>query len=129
MNNIKVLRAEKNLSQDELAKQVHVHQTAVSQWENGKTNPDMQQAESLAKYFDVSLDYLLGLSTERSMSYIASNISDSPFVQGSGHMVVQGERKLSVEETELLRIYGILGVKERHNLIDYAFKLEQGGQQ
>ena len=60
MNRIKELRRSKNLSQMELAQKVDVHQTAVSQWESGKTNPDMSTAMRLADIFEVSIDYLLG---------------------------------------------------------------------
>jgi transcriptional regulator with XRE-family HTH domain len=129
MNNIRTLRAEQNLSQSELAKQVHVHQTAVSQWESGKTNPDMQQAIVLANFFNVSVDYILGRNAERNSSFVANNIHDSQFVQGSGHLVVNGEnnkRTLLPEESELLRIYGKLSVKSRMKLLECAFELEQG---
>ena len=62
MNMIKALRQGKDLSQLELAKILSVHQTAISQWETGKTNPDMDIAIMLAKYFEVTIDYLLGVS-------------------------------------------------------------------
>lgn len=60
MNVIKRLRKERGLSQQDLAKAVHVHQTAVSQWETGRHFPDMKQAIELASYFNVTTDYLLG---------------------------------------------------------------------
>ena len=41
MNRIREVRKAKKLSQTELAEMLHVHQTAVSQWENGKTEPDV----------------------------------------------------------------------------------------
>lgn len=46
MNNIKMLRIKKNMTQGELATQVHVTQTSVSQWESGKTNPDTQTSKN-----------------------------------------------------------------------------------
>ncbi|GHU59292.1 hypothetical protein AGMMS49975_26730 [Clostridia bacterium] len=127
MNNIKVLRAERNISQQELANQVHVHQTAVSQWESGKTNPDTQQAIVLANFFDVSVDFLLGRTDERRSVYNATNIPDSQLVQGNGTIEVNGGRTfLSREESELVRVYRVLGVKDGLKLLDYAFKLELG---
>ena len=60
MNRIKRLRLERKLSQTDLAKAINVHQTAISQWETNKTNPDMSTALLLAEFFEVSLDYLLG---------------------------------------------------------------------
>ncbi len=60
MTVIKKLRKSLGLSQIELAKALNVHQTAVSQWENNKTNPDMGQAIRLSIFFNVSTDYILG---------------------------------------------------------------------
>ncbi|MDR1438882.1 MAG: helix-turn-helix domain-containing protein [Clostridiales bacterium] len=62
MNRIKELRKTRNLTQSDFADAMHVHQTAVSQWETGKTNPDMEQAIAIATYFNVTTDYLLGVS-------------------------------------------------------------------
>lgn len=60
MNRIQKLRKDKGLSQLELAKAINVHQTAISQWETEKTNPDMTTIQILADYFNVTVDYLLG---------------------------------------------------------------------
>jgi len=59
---IKELRMNAGLSQSGLAKALNIHQTAVSQWETGRTYPDMSVLLSVADYFDVSLDYLVGRS-------------------------------------------------------------------
>lgn len=60
MNRIKELRKEKGLSQAELAKALFVNQTAVSQWERGATMPSPNMLNTLADYFHVTTDYLLG---------------------------------------------------------------------
>ncbi len=60
MNIIRELRKKKGLSQKELADACCVHQTAVSQWENGRTLPDVNSLKMLADFFDVSVETLLG---------------------------------------------------------------------
>ena len=60
MNIIKSLRQSKGLSQAQLARECGVHQTAVSQWENGHTLPDRAALASLSRIFAVSVDYLMG---------------------------------------------------------------------
>lgn len=60
MNRIRELRKSRGLSQVQLAAQLKVHQTAVSQWETGRTEPDMESARLLADFFQVSIDHLLG---------------------------------------------------------------------
>jgi transcriptional regulator with XRE-family HTH domain len=59
MKNIKTLRTDAGLSQQAFADLFGVHQTAVSQWEKGRTSPDIQTAKAIADRFDVDLDYVL----------------------------------------------------------------------
>lgn len=58
---IKELRKEKNLSQIQLASQIGVSQKAIDYWELGANEPKASYIIKLAKYFDVSADYLLGI--------------------------------------------------------------------
>ncbi len=60
MNRIRDLRKTRGLSQQQLAEALQVHQTAVSQWETGRTEPDTDSARKTAEFFGVSIDYLLG---------------------------------------------------------------------
>ena len=60
MERIKILRKDAGLSQKELAEALGVHQTAVSQWEQGRTMPDIGLLPCLAEFFNVSVDYILG---------------------------------------------------------------------
>lgn len=124
LNNIKILRTEKNLSQEELAKQIHVTQTMISQLEKGKKQPSREVAESLADFFEVTLDYLLGRTAERNNSYFANNISGSNLVQGNGSVSISDIETTTKEEAELLRIFRALDVRERARLLETAFALE-----
>ncbi|MBQ6707389.1 MAG: helix-turn-helix domain-containing protein [Clostridia bacterium] len=60
MNIIRELRLKRGLSQFALAKICGVHQTAISQWEKGRTSPDAEMLSLLSDYFNVSVDLLLG---------------------------------------------------------------------
>lgn len=62
------LRKEKNLYQGDLAEILNVAQTTVSGWENGSRTPDNDMLMTLANYFDVSTDYLLGRSENKNPS-------------------------------------------------------------
>ena len=81
-------------------------------------------AESLADFFGVTLDYLLGRTADRNNSYFASNISGSNFVQGSGSVSIGDIETTTKEEAELLRIYRALDVRRRAKLLNAAFSLE-----
>ncbi len=60
MNIIRELRKQKGLSQSELAALCCVHQTAVSQWEKGRTSPDNESLKLLASALGVSVGTLIG---------------------------------------------------------------------
>ncbi len=61
MSIIKRMRVAKHMSQKELADLCCVHQTAVSQWENGRTVPDRNSLQLLAQIFGVSVELLMGI--------------------------------------------------------------------
>lgn len=59
---LKELRREYGVGQVELAKSIGVSKGIISLWENGQREPTMSNLVSLAKYFGVSVDYLVGLT-------------------------------------------------------------------
>ena len=61
---IKELREEKELTQKALAEQLNTTNSAVCDWEKGRTQPDLEMLAKLAWLFEVSTDYLVGLSDE-----------------------------------------------------------------
>ena len=62
MEIIKELRREKNITMKHLGEIIGVSESAVSQYENGKRQPDQTILIKIADYFNVSTDYLLGRS-------------------------------------------------------------------
>ncbi len=61
-DNLKELRIEKKIGQVELAKAVGVSKGIISLWENGLREPNMYSLIKLAKYFNVTLDELVGFN-------------------------------------------------------------------
>lgn len=53
------LRKERGLSQEELANEVGVSRQAVQKWESGAAQPSLDKLTALAKYFGVTLDWLV----------------------------------------------------------------------
>lgn len=62
---LKELRTEKSLSQTKLAELFNISQQAVSHYEKGVRDIDTSLIKNLANFFDVSTDYLLGISEIR----------------------------------------------------------------
>ena len=56
---IKKYRTEKNISQEELAVKIFVTRQSISNWENGKTYPDIHSLLLLSSLFGISLDQLV----------------------------------------------------------------------
>lgn len=57
--NIKVLRLSRGWTQQQLAEQLHVTRQAVSHYESGRTQPDIDTCRRLAEIFQVELDVVL----------------------------------------------------------------------
>lgn len=55
-NNLEQLRAEKSISQVELADEMEVSRQTISSLENGRYNPSIVLAFKLAKYFDKTIE-------------------------------------------------------------------------
>jgi putative transcriptional regulator len=62
-NNLKVLRAIKNISQEELAKQIQVSRQTINAMEKGKYVPSTVLALKLARFFDKPLEEIFELQT------------------------------------------------------------------
>ena len=58
---LRELRIEKGLSMKQLAKALSTTDAAISNWENGINEPKISYLKSIALYFGVTSDYLLGL--------------------------------------------------------------------
>lgn len=63
--NIKRLRSDNGITQEQLAEAMNVTCAAVSKWERGETYPDISMLQPLAFYFGVSLDVLMGYDKEK----------------------------------------------------------------
>ena len=58
------MREDRDIKQKTMAELLKVHQTTYSDYELGKLNIPTDVLVKLAKYFDTSVDYLLGLTDE-----------------------------------------------------------------
>lgn len=62
---LRQLRIEKNLTQEELANNFGLHKTRISQYELNKRQADDEMKKKFARFFNVSLDWLMGLTDVR----------------------------------------------------------------
>lgn len=108
---IRELRLEKDLLQRELAAKIHVAANTLCQFESGKANPSYEVLLSLADFFEVSTDYLLGREDDFGNVTVKSD-SSAP--------------SLSPDEARLLETFRKLNVKNRIHVSTYAeIRLEE----
>lgn len=61
---LRELREDNNLKQKELAEKLLVDQRSLSFYEIGKYEPNIETIKKIALFFNVSVDYLLGLTDD-----------------------------------------------------------------
>ena len=64
MKNLKSIRNDAGFTQSDMAKMLNVSQQCYSDYERGKTNPDLETLVQLTKILGVSSDYLLGITDD-----------------------------------------------------------------
>lgn len=72
---LKELRKLNGITQKELAEHLGFTHVAVVKWENGQREPDFSTVVKIAKFFNVSTDYLLGKTDEPSIILANEKIS------------------------------------------------------
>ena len=95
-NQILTIRKEKQLTQEEFGRLFHVTRQTVSNWENGKSYPELQILVSISDQFDISLDTLLkedlkmvqSIDKERVMGIIKHEKSVVDFFTGAGTGII-----------------------------------------
>jgi len=72
---LKQLRTERDLSLDMLVADmnlrypdININKSMLSRWEKGINDPSLEYAKHISLYFDVSLDYLIGITDTRTPS-------------------------------------------------------------
>lgn len=65
---LKYLREANNLSQKELSDKLNIGNVTISQYENNVRRPDIATLDLIAKFFNVSTDFLLGRTTDTQLN-------------------------------------------------------------
>ena len=82
------------MSQQELGDLIGLSKSSIGYYEQGKHQPDLNTQETLARFFDVTVDYLLGLSPMRKFAF-------------------------TEKEQQLITVYRQLPAEKRDILIDF----------
>ena len=135
MNNLKKLRKDKGLTQQELAQEMETTKLTISNWENEKHTIKADKAQQLADYFGVSVGYLLGYNDNLDMALKGrgTDMADLPSVLVATRIDFLNDKK----EIEKLKretlasiqfIESIVSTLARYEMAKegtYSLKLEQ----
>lgn len=97
--NLKFLRQSSNMTQSELAERLHVTTASVSKYELGTVVPDIEKLKLYSIIFNVSIDYIVGLSNS-----LNDTVKPIEYTQ---------------EETELLELFKQLPEKYKYEIKGY----------
>lgn len=77
---LKKLRESENISREHLANSLGITYSALSKYETGKREPGLELLQKIATYFDVTTDYLLGVTdNSKPTDYKLAGISDEDY--------------------------------------------------
>lgn len=118
---LKKLRKEKQINQKDLAKKLNLSPSTIAMYETKKRKPDSEILERMSNYFDVSIDYLLGLTNERSSAdKIKKTISDDPELQDTWEQISKREdlqllfkQTKDMDETSIRQVIRIIKAIEQ----------------
>jgi len=75
---LKELREEKGVLQSDMAKMLGIATASYSNWEQGRTLPALTYLPTLARYFDVTTDNLLGISRQDAVDRVRERMRQLP---------------------------------------------------
>lgn len=104
---LKLLREEEGATQAQLADRLGVAQSTVAQWEAGTRKPSAEAVVAIARCFDTSADFLLGLVDERlRLVPYYKNLSEREQTFMQAYAQLSRERKNAVAEIVRLFLEG-----------------------
>ena len=93
MNRLKEIRESKGMTQTQLGEVIGAKKSAVSLWESGKRQIDNNTLKSLADFFGVSVDYILGRDQEELAQLSLDNDVEIRFLARGGEHLSPERRK------------------------------------
>lgn len=79
-NRFKILRKEKGYTQQQIADLCFLDKSTVCRWEKGDNYPNQQTQSKLADLLGVSIDYLMGRTDMRMISFPSEAVIDMPII-------------------------------------------------
>ena len=102
---LKDLRHDRGWEQKDLAQQLNVSKSTISAWEIGRNQPSYELLSQLANLFDVTTDYLLGLTDDWGNVTLSAGAISSNNNTVNSHNTINSAAPTTPDEAELLRLW------------------------
>ncbi|GKX29054.1 hypothetical protein SH1V18_15340 [Vallitalea longa] len=105
-NRLKKLRIDNHLTQEELGKKVNLKKSAISKYEKGRVEPNIDVIIKFAEIFNVSIDYLIGKTDNANkiqLSDCTQNLSYEICSLLINKGVISEEEELTKEKIEWIK--------------------------
>jgi Predicted transcriptional regulators len=96
----RALRLRDNLTQEQLAKILEISKSAISMYENGNREPDLETLERIADCFEVDIDCLLGRSLKTSSRPLSITDTFIPTYDDIQSLIARNGKKLSLKQKQ-----------------------------
>jgi len=113
---LKYLRLRENLTQPELADKLKISKSAVSMYENGNREPDFELLETIADFFNVDMNFLLGKTDRYYVDGETSKIAQEIFENKELRLLFDSAKDSSPEDLKAVHdMLLALKRKEKHD--------------
>jgi transcriptional regulator with XRE-family HTH domain len=112
-------------TQTALANAIGVRAATVAAWKSSGCDPSADKISAIAQFFGVSCDYLCtgkefdAPASVRQGIFGNKNHDNAVIIGGDGGMV------LSEIESELVRVCGVIDIRRKNALLNFAYELEK----
>ena len=138
MNELRRLREARKMTQEALAEQINATQSAISKWESGKHDPDIEVSARICRFFGIDLNIFFGFKSPIKEGeipiYQNPRISDFETDQLSVYGSMEYDRSVSPGSAQLLfhekmqsNQKFMHAASSENNLSIFSFFLESGG--
>lgn len=97
---LRSLMKDRSITQDKLAKALCVSRQMISQYCSGASAPSPQTIAKIAKHFNVSADYLLGLSEEKDLDAVVQEVYRSSGLSAAAVSELKEQRNIWSKDAE-----------------------------
>ncbi len=101
--NLKFLRKDNGLSQEEFAEELNVSRQTVAKWESGENLPDIENCKMIAHYFGITIDNLVYISFEE--QNIKEENKDGKYIFGIAKVGEKGQVVIPKSAREVFDIH------------------------